>query len=119
MYPRTTFEMSEEQLADIQDACKPVPYMIVGGMPPPSPQENANRAWQRLGKEMGFDSMTVRPIDGMGPHFFTAVCTETDEVRDARLKQEAKERRLQEIVRLECEIDERRAMIADLQREGA
>ena len=34
-------------------------------------QENANAAWQRLGKEMGFVWDTVRP-SGTGPKNFTA-----------------------------------------------
>jgi hypothetical protein len=53
------FEMSDEQLAKIIDACKPVPYMVIGGQPPRSQQENANAAWAALGNEMGFKHMTV------------------------------------------------------------
>jgi hypothetical protein len=38
-----------------------------------TPQENANKAWQRLGEKMGFDYMTVQPIPGKGQRHFTAV----------------------------------------------
>ena len=69
---RKEFEMSEEDLAEIGAACKPVPYLVAGGMPPESPQSRANRAWQTLGSRLGFDGMTVRPVDGKGPRFFTA-----------------------------------------------
>ena len=38
MYPRTNYEMTQEDLDRILDACNPVPYM------PRSAQENANAA---------------------------------------------------------------------------
>ncbi len=71
---RKEFELSDDQLAKLMDACKPTPVMFLsGGMPMHnSPQENANAAWSRLGEEMGFDSMTVRPVAGKGTKFFTA-----------------------------------------------
>lgn len=55
------FTMTDEQLEKLLDACKPVRCMMIGGVVPSSPQENANRAWKELGLEMGFDYMTVRP----------------------------------------------------------
>jgi hypothetical protein len=70
---RKEFEMTDEQLNKILDACKPVPYMVFGGMEPPSQRENANRAWQALGKELGFVWDTVEPINGKGSKFFTAI----------------------------------------------
>jgi predicted TIM-barrel fold metal-dependent hydrolase len=69
---RKQFVMTQEQLNAILDACKPVPYMVVGGMPPRSPQENANAAWARLGQEMGFEPMSVRPVAVAGMEVFTA-----------------------------------------------
>lgn len=68
---RKNFEMTQGQLDKLLDACKPVPYMVIGGVHPRSPQENANDAWQALGKEMGFDHMTVKPT-GQGDRFFSA-----------------------------------------------
>ena len=68
---RRNFEMTQEQLNEILDACKPVPYMVIGGVIPRSPQEKANEAWRRLGEKMGFDHMTVRPT-GQGDRFFSA-----------------------------------------------
>ena len=67
------YEMTQADLDKILDACKPVPYMVFGGMPPRSPQENANDAWAELGRRMGFDHMTVRGVDGKGNRFFSAV----------------------------------------------
>lgn len=68
---RKRFEMTQEQLDTLLDACKPVRYMITGGVSPRSPQENANDAWESLGKEMGFKHMTVEP-SREGDKVFTA-----------------------------------------------
>ncbi len=48
--------------------------------------------------------MTVRPISGKGERFFTAVPTETEELRVARIAREKEEARQQEIARLTQEI---------------
>lgn len=69
---RKEFELTENQLKELMEACKPVPYMIIGGVMPSSPQENANRAWGNLGSEMGFKGMTVQPVQGKGVAYFTA-----------------------------------------------
>lgn len=69
---RKEFTMSKEQLEKLLDACKPVPYMIIGGIVPRSPQENANAAWARLGEEMGFEPMSAQPVKGKGMEVFTA-----------------------------------------------
>ena len=70
------YEMTEAQLARLLDACTPVPYLIVGGHPPASPQDRANHAWaelgQELGQELGFDPWSVTPIPGKGQQFFMA-----------------------------------------------
>jgi len=71
--------MTEENLATIIDACKPTPVMKIGNYIPPSPQENANSAWEALGKEMGFDYTTVKPIAGKSQVFFSAIPNEPEE----------------------------------------
>ena len=48
-----------------------IPYMVIGGVVPRSPQENANAAWIELGREMGFAGMTVQPV-GSDDREFTA-----------------------------------------------
>ena len=108
MYPRTEYEMSEEQLKRLKDACKPTPCMMIGGVMPRTQQENANAAWQQLGEEMGFDYMMVRPVEVKNPRHFTAVPSETAEHRAARLAEEAEARKQADIMRL-------RATIWDLQ----
>lgn len=70
---RKTYEMTEEDLKELLDACKPVVAMKIGNYIPRSPQENANMAWERLGKKMGFNHMTVKPIPSKGDRFFSAI----------------------------------------------
>jgi hypothetical protein len=69
---RKEYEMTQEQLDKLLDACKPVPMIMLQCGTPSSPQENANRAWKRLGEEMGFDYMTVLPFPAKGHRFFSA-----------------------------------------------
>lgn len=66
------YQMTEVQYQKIMDACRPVPYMVIGGMEPRSPQENANDAWMALATELGFIWDTVRPIPGKSSYFFSA-----------------------------------------------
>lgn len=65
------FEMTQDQLDQIIKHCKPVRMIALQCGTPKSPQENANDAWERLGKVMGFDHMTVRPNE-KGDRFFSA-----------------------------------------------
>ncbi len=69
---RKEFKLNEKQLKELLEACKPVVMIVLNAGMPPSPQENANRAWRELGKEIGFDSMTIQPISGKGQEYFTA-----------------------------------------------
>jgi hypothetical protein len=105
MYPRINYEMTPDDLTKIMDACKPVPYMVIGGVAPSSPQENANRAWAELGGRMGFDHMTVQPIYGKGTRFFSAVPTENETQRMGREMREMDERKAARIAELRTAIE--------------
>lgn len=110
MNPRVEYEMSEAEEKEILEASKPVPYIMAGGISPSSPQENANRAWGRLGKKRGFDHMTVRPDPGKGLRFFTAVPSETEkqqEERKSREKEEARVAGLKSLAKQKAEIEAR------------
>jgi hypothetical protein len=72
MAERVKFTMSAEQHAELLDACKPVPYLVIGGVPPSSPQENANRWWRNLASELGFMWTSVEGVPG-DPMSFTAI----------------------------------------------
>lgn len=68
---RKTFTMNAAQHAKLLEAMQPVAAMWIGG-PPRSVQQNANDAWIALGREMGFDGMTVRSIPGGSEFEFSA-----------------------------------------------
>lgn len=59
---RREYELTEEQLATILAACKPVACI----------QANANAAWEAMADEMGFLHMSVQPVPGKEQRFFTA-----------------------------------------------
>lgn len=69
---RQHFVMTDDDLEELMDACKPVPLIMLQCGMPSSPQENANDAWARLGEKLKFDSSTVQPVAGKGTKFFTA-----------------------------------------------
>jgi hypothetical protein len=114
MYAAVNYEMTEADLEEILNACKSVPLIMVGGMGPSSPQENANRAWKKLGDKMGFDHMTVQPRQGFGNRFFTAVPNETAEAKAERESREAEEGKRANIKRIEGEIAVLQAKMTEL-----
>ena len=104
MYPRVNYQLSEEDMKTLLEACKPTPAMMIGSYVVPSPQENANRAWERLGKKMGFNHKTVRPIPGKGQRYFSAIPSENEAQRKERLKNELEEKRQAKIKKLRVKI---------------
>lgn len=114
MYPRTNYEITEDELKELLEACKPTIAIQIGNYSPASPQENANRAWRQLGEKIGFDYETVQPISGKGYRFFSAIPSENDTQREERLKREAEKKRLFDIKRLEAEIEERQSELSKL-----
>ena len=105
MNPRVEYEMSQGQLETLLEACKPVPYMMVGNSVPSTPQENANHAWERLGKEMGFDSETARPTN-KGRRFFSAVPSETEGQKQERLQRDEISTLHNDVVSVACTVRE-------------
>ncbi len=75
------FEMTEEQQKKLLESMQPVPMIMLQCGNPPSQQESANRAWERLGKEMGFQHMTVTPCSDKGGRFFRALPTASGEAK--------------------------------------
>jgi len=119
MNSRVEYEMSKTDLKKILENCKPVPCISFNGVNNAfsSPQENANRAWERLSKRMGFDAMTVRPSD-KGSKFFTAIPSETLTQKSEREKTQKEEFKKAEIKRLELEIKDRQNNLDELTKEG-
>lgn len=114
MYPRTEYEMTEDDLKTLMDSMKPVPMIMLQCGTPPSQQENANRAWQALGAKMGFDWETVKPVHGKGQRIFSAVPSEHEDARKERLEREAEQKRQTEIAQLQKEVAEREQRIIAL-----
>lgn len=73
--------LTDDEYAELMAACEPVPYMVFGGVGPSSPQENANRVWQRFGRKHGFDWCSVTPSKrpGATQRSFMANLTVNDE----------------------------------------
>jgi len=78
---RQEFTMTQGDFDKIMDACKPVTMIALQCGTPRSPLENANAAWKRLGKQMGFDGMTVQPIPGRSQLAFTAEATQQSTIK--------------------------------------
>ena len=66
------FKMTPEQLEKLLISCTPVPMIMLQCGNPPSQQETANRAWDALGKEMGFVGSTATPVPGKSDLYFYA-----------------------------------------------
>ncbi len=75
---RKEFTLTKAQMDELLDASKPTPVMYLPGGQPmfQPPQENANEAWARLGKVVGFKPMTVQPVAGKKPNVFSAEPTD-------------------------------------------
>lgn len=71
---RREYQLTEEQHARLMKASEPTPAMCLSGGQPmfPTPQQNANAEWARLGNELGFIWDTVEPVPGKSDYFFTA-----------------------------------------------
>ncbi len=108
MYPRVNYEMTQEDLNSILEASRPTLAMFGSGGTPlfGTPQENANRAWQSLGQKMGFDHMTVKPIQGADTRFFSAIPSENETQRMERLMDEADKKKQADITALRKQISD-------------
>ena len=108
-YPRTNYEMTQEDYDKITEACKPVPMIMLNIGTPRSQQENANDAWKALGEKMGFEWDTVQP--GNSKLQFTAIPSEPTHEREERLKKEEKAKLEKEIYELEDDIEVRQGRL--------
>jgi hypothetical protein len=73
MTERKDFEMTDQQLKDLHAACRPIPYLVVGGVQPMSFKERIDNLWKVMGDSMGFDYKTAAPAQGKGEKWFSAV----------------------------------------------
>jgi len=77
---RKEFKLTQEDVNFVVEASKPVPAMFLsdGGPMFGTPQENANKAWQTLGKKYGFIWHTCEPVPGKNRKFITAEVIEKE-----------------------------------------
>lgn len=66
------YRLTDEQLNRLYDASKSVPYMVIGGVEPSSPRENAERVWRQVAKEHGVEYSTIYPANTGDDHDFLA-----------------------------------------------
>jgi hypothetical protein len=45
--------MTDDELKELLEASKPVPYMVIGGCVPESPVEKMMKVWQRIAQRVG------------------------------------------------------------------
>lgn len=69
---RKEFVMTQAQFERMLSSMKSVPAMLIGGTLPESVQSRANRAWDELGREMGFYGETAWPVPDKSDLHFTA-----------------------------------------------
>jgi hypothetical protein len=66
------YTLTEEELQELFDAAKPVPYMIIGGNPPPSSYNRSLSVWKRVAERVNCDVNTIQGSDPKNPHLFKA-----------------------------------------------
>lgn len=49
------YRLTHEELAEIIEASKPVPYMVIGGVEPQSPRDKVMAIWRRVAERVGCD----------------------------------------------------------------
>lgn len=113
MYPRTNYEMTQEDLSELLDSMQPQPLIMLNIGGGRSAQERANDAWRRLGDKMNFDHMSVRP-NGKGDRFFSAIPSETEDQKSRRIAAEKEEEQKNKIAKLQAEINERQEALTKL-----
>ncbi len=67
-----TYRLTKEELAALKRACMPVPYMIIGGVPPESPRTKAMRVWGKVAARVGCVAATIEPGNDGDEHNFNA-----------------------------------------------
>lgn len=57
------YRMTDEEIAELKEACRPVPYMVFGGMEPRSPRDNAMDVWNKVSARVGCKCDTIAPAN--------------------------------------------------------
>lgn len=75
---RREYKMTYEQHSRLLASCKPVPYLVAGGMIPTDLQQRVNDVWSDFGRALGFRWETVQPVPGKDDRYFTAEETDVE-----------------------------------------
>ncbi len=65
------YKLTEDEFAQLMEASKPVPYMVIGGVEPQSPRDKSMRIWERVAARVGCDMNSIQP-NGADPRDFKA-----------------------------------------------
>ena len=68
----TTYRLTDEEMTRLFEASKPVPYMVVGGIAPRSPRDNAMDVWRSVADRVGCDVDSIEPGGTGDDHDFKA-----------------------------------------------
>lgn len=55
-----TYNLTDEEYAEIQRISKPQAYLVMGGVPPVDARIQANAFWQKIANEQGLEWLTIR-----------------------------------------------------------
>ena len=66
------YRMTDEELGRLKEACKPVTYIVVGGVPPVSPRTKAMRVWADVARRVGCIRSTINLASTGDEHDFDA-----------------------------------------------
>ena len=67
-----TYRLTDEELDALKEALKPVPCLIVGGIPPASPCDKAMAVWRNVASRVGCDVNSIAPANTGDEHDFLA-----------------------------------------------
>lgn len=67
-----TYRMTDEELSQLMEASKPVPYMVIGGYEPKPPSYNAMMVWEKIAARVGCDVHSIDAASTGDNHDFTA-----------------------------------------------
>lgn len=75
---RQEYLLTQEEVNELLEACKPVPMIALQCGNPVSAQERANAAWEALGKKRGFVGSSAEPVQGKSMLYVSAIPVSAD-----------------------------------------
>lgn len=68
----TKYRLTDEELNELMEASKPVPYMVFGDIEPRSPREKAMDLWRKVAARVGCDLDSIGSAHTSDLHDFEA-----------------------------------------------